>query len=121
MSVTLKTLLNVAPFPPEKRDKILAIFDQLTEDQRLRLSDAAWTGISAQYFSKLKYEFDKLNLEVTQDKRQYNENDFEEARAKLIREFVDRLQLEETQESIEEVKQQLEKYKTQPMPQDKTA
>lgn len=120
MDISLKTLLNIAPFPAEKRDKILAIYDGLTEDQKIRLSDAAWIGISTQYFSRLKYEFDKLNLEVSEGKREYRPNDFEEVRARLTHEFAQKLQAAETQESIEEVKQQLEKYKTQPMPQDQT-
>jgi septation ring formation regulator EzrA len=120
MAVTLKTLLNVAPFPAEQRGKLLELYDQMSEDQKMRLSVAAWTALSEMYFAKLKYETDKLLMEIQDGKRKYNINDFKEAEARLIHEFAGKLESVESEESIGEVRKQLEKYKTQPLTQDKT-
>src|SRR3989338_2840951 len=112
MAVTLKTLLNDAPFPQSQRDELLNNFDQITESQKLRLSIAAWTALSQLYFSKLKYETDKLLLEIQDGKKKYNINDFKELEAKLIHEFAGNLEAAQSEQSISEVKQQLEKFKT---------
>lgn len=112
MTVTLKTLLNVAPFPESQREELLNLYNQISEEQKMRLSIAAWTAISQLFFSKLKNGTDKLLLEIQEGKRKYNINDFKEIEARLLHEFAQKLKNAQDQVSIEDVKQQLEKFKT---------
>lgn len=120
MFVTLKTLLHAAPFPQEEREALLKQYDQLSDEQKMRLSNAAWTALSAMYFGKLKYETDKLLLEIQDGKRKFNQNDFVEVETRLTHEFATKLKAAETQESLEEVRKNLEKFKSLPMAQDKS-
>lgn len=118
MAITLKTLIKVAPFSAEKRKMVLEKFDTLSDDQRYLLAKAAWTGLSVQYHAGLKYEKEKLLLEVKDGKRTYNQNDFTEAEVKVLHDFAQRLESAGSEEQISEVRQQLDKYKTQPFVQD---
>lgn len=118
MAVNLKILLQVAPFPTGQREEIVRRIDELSDDQILRLSNAAWTALSAKYFARLKYETDSLLLEIQDGKKQFNQNDFTEIESKLTHEFAQKLQAAESQESISEIRQQLEKYKSKPLSSD---
>lgn len=118
--ITLKQLIKIAPFPDDRRKALLENLDKMNEDQKYRISNVAWHALAQMYFARLKAENDLIRDEVIHDQRKFNLNDFEEIKAKLTHEFAQKLQAAESQESVDEVKQQLEKYKTQPMPQDKT-
>ncbi len=120
MAISIKQLIQIAPFPEDRRKALIENLDRMTEDQKYRIINVAWYALAQIYFAKLEVERQKLMDEVVHDERKFNPNDIEEIEAKLLHEFVQKLQTAESQESIEEVKQQLEKYKTQPMPQDKT-
>jgi hypothetical protein len=121
MAVSLKTLLHAAPFPEAEREALLNQYDQLSDEQKLRLSNAAWTALSAMYFGRLKYETDKLLLEIQDGKRKFDKNEFVEIETKLTHEFAQKLQAAETQESLEEVRKNLEQFKSLPMAHDKSA
>jgi len=110
MAVDLPTLLKAAPFPEKERQNILAKLAKLTDDQKLRLSTVAWTALSQVYFGQLKYEKDKLLLEIKQGKKQYNKKDFEELRKNLTTEFAKKLEKAETEEDIGEVREELKKH-----------
>lgn len=111
MAITLKSLLIAAPFPEETRQKLLPIVDDLSQEHKMRLSKAAWLGLSQMFNAQLMDKVDKLLLEVKDGRRVYNVNDFTEVKAKLINEYAKKLESAETQEDIEEVRTQLEKIK----------
>lgn len=113
MNITPKVLISVAPFSDEKKKQLLEKFDTFTQDQKDRLTHASWTGIAMLYHIRLKYEFDKLRLAIAEGKKPFNQNDFEEIEAGLIHDLAQRLQSAESQEQIEDVRKQLEKYKTE--------
>jgi len=46
-------------------------------------------------------------------KRKYNKNDFEEIKARLIHEIIEKLEITNEQTLIDEVRQKLEKFKTE--------
>ncbi len=110
MSITIKSLIAAGPFSDDKKKLLLEKFDTFSEDQKLRLGHAAWTGIAMKYYAHLKYE---LHLEVAEGKRDYNPNDFEEVRAKLLHELAQKLQSAESKEQIDEVRKKLEEFKPQ--------
>ncbi|MBM3283073.1 hypothetical protein FJY90_02355 [Candidatus Gottesmanbacteria bacterium] len=120
MAITFPALLKAANFPKEKVDELMKNIDFVPEDEKLKLSNLAWYFISRRYFLILGLEKNKLLGEVEQGKRKYNPNDIKEIEAKLTHELVEKLEAAASRESIEEVKKELERYKTQPMSQDKT-
>ncbi len=114
MTVDLVTLLKVAPFPEEQRQRLLANLDRLTDDQKLRLSETAWTALTGMYAARLKYERDKLLLEIAQGKRGFDRRDLEQIEEKANQAFVQALKAksasateESTKEVIEELKERL--------------
>lgn len=115
MSISLPALLKLASFPQQEIEKLKDNIDYVTEDEKLKLSSSAWYFISQKYFMMLELERVRILDEVKKGIRKYNPNDFEEVKAKLISELVQKLQTTKTQESIQEVRQQLEKYKSKPL------
>jgi len=116
--ISIKQLIQVAPFPEDQRKKLIENIDKLTDDQKYRLSNIAWKALAHIYFAQLKAERQLLMDEVIHEKRKMNPNDFEEIEAKLLHEFAQKLEAAESQESIGEVRKELEKFKTQPLSQD---
>jgi len=107
VNVDLVTLLKVAPFPEEQRQKILANLGKLTGDQRYKLITTAWTALSQMYYAHLKYECDKLMLEIREGKRPFNNKDFNEVESKLLLEFSQKLKAASTKESLDELRDKL--------------
>ncbi len=99
----------------------LANIDYVTEEEKYKLVNLAWETIARQYFLRLSLERRKILDEVKKGKRTYNPNDFTELEARLTHEFAQKLESAENQNSLEEVKQNLEKYKSQPLTQDKAS
>lgn len=110
MTISFKRLLQVAPFPEDRRKALIDNIDRMTEDQKYRLTDVAWRTLAQIYFAKLKAERQLIMDEVIHDKRKFNPNDYEEAEAKLLYDFAQKLEAAESQESIDEVKKELERY-----------
>ena len=79
----------------------------------------AWSFITEKYHAQLALEKIHILDEVKQGKRKYNANDIEEVKAKFIHELIQKLQAAETDTSIEEVRQQLEKFKPESAKTDK--
>jgi len=119
MAIALPALLKLANFPKDQVDQLMKDIDFVTEEEKIKLADTAWFLLSQKYFLRLNFEQARVLDEVKQGKRKYNPNDFEEIKARLIHEFTHKLEAAENQESIEEVKKQLEKFKTKPFSQDK--
>jgi len=120
MAITFKQLILVAPFPEDRKKALIENIGKMTEDQKYRLTSVAWKTLAQIYFAQLKAEQNKIMDEVIYKDRKINVNDMEEIEAKLLHEFAQKLEAAENQESIEEVKKELEKYKTQPLTQDKS-
>ena len=124
MAITLKNLINIAPFPEEQKKALIANMNKMTEDDKYELSNASWSALAVMYYGRLDAGRKLIMDEVLEGKRKMNQNDFEELEARLIHEFAQKLESAEDQGSIEEVRKQLEKYppdrqagKTQPLSQ----
>jgi DNA-binding transcriptional regulator YbjK len=120
MSVTLKTLLFVAPFPKDKREELLKVYDQLTEEQIDRLTTAAWLVITEQFNTHLEIEQKKIMMEVEAGTRKFNQSDFEEADAKLMHELSQKFEQAGEKIELDDVREEIAKYQTKPLKQDKT-
>jgi TRAP-type C4-dicarboxylate transport system substrate-binding protein len=110
MAVDFTTLIKTAPFSEDRRQKIVANLNTLTEDQKRQLATTSWLAISQMYFGKLKHEQQKLLLEIRQGKKKFDKKDFENLEKKLTQEFAQKLSSAETEEKVEEVRQELQKH-----------
>jgi len=108
--VDLATLIKTAPFPEKQRKKLLANLDNLSDNQKLKLSTTAWLTISGMYFSKLKYQQQMLLQEIREGKKKFKKKDFEDLEKNLTQEFAKKLQSAETEEEIEGVRSKLKQF-----------
>ena len=115
MAVKLKNLITVAPVPEEQKNALLKNIDKLSDEDRYQLATAAWAALAIQFFGRLEAGKQLIMNETIEGSRQMNQNDFGELEANLLHEFTQKLEMADTQESIEEVKKQLEVYKTKPL------
>lgn len=116
MPIDLVTLLKVAPFPKEQRQKLLANFDNFSENQKRQLTTTAWVALSQLYFGQLKAEQDKMLLEIREGKRKFNQKDFDDTQERLSQELTQKLKSTSVQTSVEEVRQELQKHIQQKKP-----
>lgn len=120
MALTLPALLQLANFPKETIDYLKDNIDYVTEDEKLKYANMAWYLLSKKYFALLSVYNRNILDEVKKGKRVFNKNDFEEVKAKLIHDLVGKLEITGSEVSMEEIRQQLETFKTKPMTQDKS-
>ena len=111
MAISFPALLKLANFSQDKIDQLMENIDYVSEEDKIKLSDTAWSFISTKYYANLALEKIRIIDEVKQGKRKYNPNDIEEIKARLIHELIQKLQTAQTESSITEVRQQLEKFK----------
>lgn len=110
MAIKLKTLLKLANFPEKEVDELMVKEEYLKAEEKFKLANTAWFLISQQYFAMLNFEKAQILEEIKHGKRKFNPNDFEEIKARLIHELVQKLEASESKESIEEVRKELEKH-----------
>lgn len=116
MAISIKQLIQIAPFPEDRKKALLENLDKMTEDQKYRIVNVAWYALAQIYFAKLAAERQKLMDEVIHEERKFNPNDFEEIEAKLLHDFLQKLETAKSQEAIEEVKRKLERFKPKNLP-----
>ena len=112
MAVTFINLIKIAPFPDDQKKLLIEKIDLMTDQDKFEITNAAWQGLAVQYFGKLKAEHQRITEEAILNKRPFNTNDYSEAEAKITFEFDKKLEAAESEQSIQEVKQELEKFKT---------
>src|SRR4030042_4339691 len=112
MAFNIKQLIQTAPFPDDKKKALIENLNKMTEDQKYRIVNTAWYTLAQIHFAKLEAERQKIMDEVVHEERKFNPRDLEEIEKRLIEEFAYKLETAKTQETLEEIRQQLEKYKT---------
>lgn len=121
MAVTLKTLIEITPFDNQTRSQLLEKINTLSEDQKYRLSSACWTSLATKFQAQLKARTSRLLLEIQQGSKQFNKGDFQKIENDLYEEFAKLLQSAQSEEEIQQVRQELNKYMPPvqiPQPQD---
>ena len=112
MAVSLINLIKIAPFPEEQKKLLIDKIDLMTESDKFEITNAAWQGLAIQYFGRLKAEHQKITEEAILNKRSFNANDYSELEAKITYEFAQKLDSAKDEQSVLDIRQQLEKYKT---------
>lgn len=112
--ITFQTLITIAPFDDETRAQIASQEPSLTEDQKLQLTQLAWSLLAQQYRAKLDSKVDDILLEIQEGKRAYNREEFKKAEEELDLEFATKLESSQTTEAIQAVKGEIQKHLTNP-------
>lgn len=110
MAITLKTLLQVAPFPEDQRKIILDNYDKLTDQDKRELSVTGWTALTTMYRGRVMVESQKLLKEIQTGKRTYNKKDFDNVKEQAFNEFAKKFDTVETTEDIQYVRAELAKH-----------
>ncbi|KKS46864.1 hypothetical protein A3J20_06495 [Candidatus Gottesmanbacteria bacterium RIFCSPLOWO2_02_FULL_42_29] len=113
MQISLKSLLLAANYPEEEVGLLLSKEEFLTDEEKFKLTETAWYLISQKYISMQNLHNTQVWREIGEGKRKYNKNDFEEIKARLIHEIIEKLEITNEQTLIDEVRQKLEKFKTE--------
>lgn len=116
MAVTLINLIKIAPFPEEQKSQLIEKIDLMTDQDKFEITNAAWQALAIQYFGRLKTEHQRITEEAILKKRPFNTNDYSEIEAKITYEFAQKLEAAESKDLVDEVRQQLEKFKEQKQP-----
>lgn len=115
MPISLTTLVKAAPFKDETREKLLRQLDSLSERKKFMLSNMCWTVLLQKHYAKLKYEQDKYLLESQEQNSKHDNKEIERIEARVTQEFVKKLKDASTDESVEDIREELKKHIDQPV------
>lgn len=120
MALTLKNLIKLAPFGDKVKTQLLGSVDTLLPDQKFRITELCWGGISTLYQAELRKQVEEKLIEMQKTGNPVGQNDLEEIEAKLVHDFSQKLDAQKDEAAVEELRIQLKKYSSQPFPQDKS-
>lgn len=112
MAISFPALLKLANFSQDKIEQLMGNIDYVSEADKIKLSDTAWSFITTKYYAQIALEEIQILDEVKQGKRKYDPNDLQEVKAKALHELIQKLNVAQDEQAIGDVKKQLEKYKT---------
>jgi hypothetical protein len=114
--MNLQKLIRIAPLSEETRKKLLSEYGSYNLDQKFELSRILWLYVAEVQSLELSKELDRILDEVRQKKRQYNVNDFQEAKAQSIYNYDQKIQAADTDIELEGVRQNLAFVQKTPTP-----
>lgn len=106
--VTIKQLIQVAPFPEDIKRELLEKADAFSPDKKFELEETCWTLISTDYQNKLRLKMQQATLEMAKGEKTYSQEDFKKMEDDLFLELTNKLNAQATQEEIESVRKQLQ-------------
>lgn len=105
--INLRILIKIAPIEEKVKADLLAMADKLNDDQRYELSRILWDALADKQSLRTQQTINQILEEVKEGKRNYNINDFTEARAKLSFELSQDMDQAASEEDLEEVRKEL--------------
>lgn len=106
--ITTKQLIQVAPFPEDVKNELLAKVDSFSDAQKFDLEEKCWALISADYKNRLNFEIQKRMHEMAKGDKTYSEEDFKKVEDDLFSELANRLKTTQNQDDINTIRQQLQ-------------
>jgi len=106
----LVTIIRIAPIADELKKKLLSKLETFDVDQKYELSKVLWNAIAEVENIELLQKTDKLLQEVREGKREYNVNDFTEAKAKLTYDLTQKAEEANAGQLLEETRQSLKAH-----------
>lgn len=105
--ITLQQLINLAPFPDETRHELLQSADTLADSKKIELEELCWALISQWYHNELRSRQEIATLEMAKGEKSYSKEDFSRMGDDLFQEVVRKLEVESSQEDLENVREKL--------------
>lgn len=106
--ITIKQLIQIAPFPEDTRQELLTKVDSLTDAQKFDLEEKCWALISADYKNRLNFEIQKRTYEMAKGEKIYSKEYFKKMEHDLFLELANKINTQATQEEIENIRKQLQ-------------
>lgn len=116
MAVTLKSLIQFAPFSKDQKKMFLESMDTMSEEQKFRIANIAWSALSLMYQGRLQSGKQLILHKSVYENKTISPKDYHELEKQILQEFARRLEAAESEETVEEVRQQLEKSDKQNLP-----
>lgn len=105
--VTIKQLIQVAPFPEDVKSELLNKVDSVSDAQKFDLEEKCWALISADYKNRLNLETQKRMYEMAKGEKTYSKEDFKKIEDNLFSELVNRFQVPKDEQAIGKIRQEL--------------
>ncbi|RJQ24466.1 hypothetical protein C4577_07845 [Candidatus Parcubacteria bacterium] len=105
--ITLKQLIQVAPFPEETKNELLQKAGTLSSDQVYELEDLCWTLISSEYQNKIRFEMQKNLLDSALNQKP-SDFDIKKVEEKYLTELQQKFSATGTDEKLEDIREKLE-------------
>ncbi|HVF69063.1 MAG TPA: hypothetical protein VNA13_00710 [Xanthomonadales bacterium] len=105
--ISIQQLINVAPFPQETKDELLAKCDDMSDSKKIEVESLCWALISQWYQNELGARQEKAMLEMAEGGKISSKEDFAKMSDTLFAEIVGKFKVEESQEDLEEVRAKL--------------
>ncbi|MBI4136766.1 hypothetical protein HY469_01775 [Candidatus Roizmanbacteria bacterium] len=106
--MTLKQLIHIAPFSPDKKKDIIARINTLTPDEERLITEEAIEAISANYQIDLDMAEEEAILKAEEDKKLSTADIIESSRNAADTAFQHALETAQANEQIEEVRQTIQ-------------
>lgn len=105
--ISIQQLIQVAPFPEDKKQELLQKADAFSEEKKFALMEACWALISQQYQNRLQLGMHKAVLEMANGKKSYSQEELKKIEDDLFLELKNRLVPAENQEDISQIREKL--------------
>lgn len=112
--ITLESLIKAAPLDDQTRKGLLERLPNLTADEKYLVESILWTRIALLYAAQLQKRTSQATLEEIKGLRKLTANDFAEMELTVTREFAQKLESASTEEEVESVRAEIEKYLPKP-------
>lgn len=105
--ITIQQLINVAPFPEETKKELLDSVDTLSDSKKVEIEEACWMLISQWYHNELRARQEIATLQMANGEKTFSKEDFAKMGDDLFTEVLKKLEIEEDEEDLENVRKKL--------------
>lgn len=117
--ISLQSLITLAPFSEEMKQKLLKELPTLSEGKQFELTRLCWSTIIQKADLQIQQDREQMLLEVGLKKREYSEEEMQKieenvysALAQKIQEVSDKSSLEDVKDKLEEIRKEVSENKT---------
>lgn len=105
--INLKNLVKVAPLTEDAKNEILEKQASFSTEKLQEVEEFLWEAISADYQNKINLKKQTLIAEMQNNKTSYPKGKFEKIGDELFNELVQKLEVADEGEKIEEIREKL--------------
>jgi len=106
-SIPSSNLIKITPFNKAVKDKILKQLPNLSEAQKIAITNSCWRSISITYQAHVKEKMDQMLEEMTSGKAVYEKQDFISAENEIFNKLLVKIDETQSQEQVQALKAKL--------------